>query len=391
MAGDLKRRLRRIREAETERREVSGRSNPEASQRTAMEPARAGLGLGPPWEAIAEGVHASSRVEALDGAGAWAIDTVFSKRGRGEPIYARDCVFLDFETTGLSGGAGTVAFLAGIGRFSERGFSTTLYFLADYPYEAAFLEAVEAELSSAKAVVTYNGGSFDLPLYRTRRAMNGLSPTGVGLHLDALHAARRLWRRPLGDCSLGNVERLVLGERREDDLPGAQIPEAWFDYLRRGASRSTETLDRAFEHNRIDIRSLASLFVLVAETVAGEAEPGVADLVGLAELRSRIDDRLAEPTLRLAVDAGDSRAVRPLARLYARQGRWEERRALVPFLPDDPRGLFSKSVYAERVGKDLSGSAVLAERAALAARPGSSLALAAARRAERLKRRAGKR
>ncbi len=47
-------------------------------------------------------------------------------------------VFFDLETTGLSHGAGTVAFMAGIARFNEKGLLIHQILLADYPGEAAF-------------------------------------------------------------------------------------------------------------------------------------------------------------------------------------------------------------------------------------------------------------
>jgi hypothetical protein len=68
----------------------------------------------------------------------------------------------------------------------------------------------------------------------------------------------------------------------------------------------------------------------------------------MAGLRARVDEALAERTLVEALDAGDSRATRPLMRLYRVSGRLGEIVGLVPRLPDDPAGLFSKSVYAER-------------------------------------------
>ena len=48
-------------------------------------------------------------------------------------------LFLDTETTGLSHGAGTVAFLVGIGFFDEGGFVVRQYLMRDYDEEAALL------------------------------------------------------------------------------------------------------------------------------------------------------------------------------------------------------------------------------------------------------------
>ena len=53
-----------------------------------------------------------------------------------------DIVFLDTETTGLAGGAGTLIFLVGLGRFRKGKFQLRQYFLRDPAEEAGMLEAL---------------------------------------------------------------------------------------------------------------------------------------------------------------------------------------------------------------------------------------------------------
>jgi hypothetical protein len=306
----------------------------------------------------------------------------FSGRFSAEEARIGDIVFFDLETTGLSGGSGTVAFLAAIGSAREDGtFSVRQYFMDDYPFEPAFLECLASEFSRAVAVVTYNGSSFDMPLYAVRRAMNGYGPPGRLVHVDALHAARRLWRETLRDCSLGSLEEAILGVRREDDIPGFEVPQAWFDYLRLG---ETERLSRVFRHNELDVRSLASLFFLIDGAANGLQSVTAGDPVGLASLQERVDEALAERSLKTALEDGCLRAVRPLMRLYRRQGRAAERLELVPSLPDDPAGLFSRSVYAERATGDRVESLRLVRMCRESA--GGALLERAERRESRLKR-----
>ena len=290
--------------------------------------------------------------------------------------------FFDLETTGLSGGTGTVAFLAAIGRYDTGSrFVVRQLFMEDYPYEPEFLACVEDSFADAQVVVTYNGSSFDMPLYSTRRNMNRLSSARTIPHLDALHASRRLWRNPIGDCSLQNLEAVVLGKRRDDDIPGSEIPSVWFDFLRHSR---VERLEKVFEHNAQDIVSLASIFFTIGRVVCGAPIQPRCDPVGLAELQSRVDGVRAETTLRSALETGDSRAARPLMRLLRKQGRHAERMAIVPLLPDDAAGLFSKSVYAERIEGDISLAVEYAGRAVVEAKAGSGLSARARRRAERL-------
>src|SRR5690606_33346668 len=85
-----------------------------------------------------------------------------------------DAVFVDLETTGLSRGAGTYAFLIGVGRFAEGRFRLRQFFLRDFHEEPAVMAALAAELETARALVTFNGRSFDWPLLETRAAMNRL-------------------------------------------------------------------------------------------------------------------------------------------------------------------------------------------------------------------------
>jgi len=185
--------------------------------------------------------------------------------------------FFDIETTGLSGGAGTLAFLIGIGWFEDDGFQTSQLLLTSHAAERAMLAAAADLLDGASALVTYNGRSFDVPVLETRWAFHRIPvPIGELPHLDMLHPARRLWKKRAEDetddrsCTLAAVERLVLEFTREDDVPGFEIPSRFFRYLRSGDPRP---LLPVLEHNRLDLVSLAAVTMatcrLVREGPAG--------------------------------------------------------------------------------------------------------------------------
>jgi hypothetical protein len=270
--------------------------------------------------------------------------------------------FFDLETTGLSGGTGTVAFLATLGRFSaiDR-FSTVQYFIDDYPGEPAMVSRLAAELAEAEAVVSYNGSSFDLPLFRTRCILNGLRPPELPWHVDLLIPARRLWRGVLPDCSLGTIEREILSIDRGPDLPGSAIPERWFSYLR-GGDEAGSLMDLVFSHNDTDVRTLAQLLLMMAKGFL-EGKIPRADPVGLAFLLGRSNPDLALYTLEAALATGESRVVKPLMRRYWKADRRKDRMDLAPLLPDDGYGLYMKSVYAEKVDKDLDAALALSVQA----------------------------
>ena len=191
--------------------------------------------------------------------------------------------YFDTETTGLSTGAGTVIFLAGVGIVSGDTFVARQYLLPDYPHEPALLRCVAGELQRLPRLVTYNGRGFDMPLLSARLTMNGLFTEMATLpadHDDLLPAARRLWRRPLGGARLAMVEAGVLGVRRTSDCPGAEVPGRYFSYLRTGAP---DALVAVLDHNLQDIASLALLDAELARLRAGGwRRAGLLDLRGMA-------------------------------------------------------------------------------------------------------------
>jgi uncharacterized protein YprB with RNaseH-like and TPR domain len=194
-------------------------------------------------------------------------------------VKPEDMIFFDLETTGLSGGAGTVAFLAAIGFFipsnktqnRKQSFALQIdqYLLLDYPGEADFLESIIPNLNAeGKIIITYNGKSFDTKLFRTRCLMNGTKPP-IYEEADLLHPARRLWKRILPNCSQAEIETSILGLDRTGDVSGAFAPQIWFDFLK---SQAPHDLLNICDHNKKDIEGLASLFVLFTKIAAHPLE-----------------------------------------------------------------------------------------------------------------------
>src|SRR5207245_11015996 len=92
-------------------------------------------------------------------------------------------------------------------------------------------------IAAFKAIVTFNGKTFDLPLLVTRYALERMkSPFARLAHLDLLHPARRLWKLRLESCQLTHLEREVLDVRRQGDVGGCEIPGIYFDSVRTGSA-----------------------------------------------------------------------------------------------------------------------------------------------------------
>ncbi len=295
--------------------------------------------------------------------------------------------FFDFETTGLSGGTGTIAFLAAVARRDGEGLAVRQLFLEDYPGELAFLEALLGEFDEDAVLVTYNGSSFDLPLLRTRCVMNGRRAPARP-HIDALFAARRLWKRVHGGASLGLLEREVLGVEREEDVPGSMIPGLYFSYLRSG----DEPLMRAvLSHNAEDVASLAALLAR-ADSIFSEprarAHSSSVDRAGLGRTLLAVGrEPEGEELLEAALGDGDEAAGLLLSAIYRRAGRDGDRRRALAMLPDSYRSDLERAKFFERRDRDYGEALVWAGKARALA-PTEAAAEALDRRIARLKLRA---
>ena len=195
-------------------------------------------------------------------------------------------VFIDTETTGLSGGSGTLAFMIGLGRFEQDDFKLTQFFLRDPSEEPAMLSALEQYLAPCRALVSFNGKAFDIPLIQARYIANSQPQIFQNItHIDLLHLARRLWRERLPSRALNYLEQNILDHQRaEEDTPGSIIPQLYFDYLRCGDARP---LKGVFYHNAMDILSMVTLMermaLMLAEPLGSQVEHAL-DLVALGKL-----------------------------------------------------------------------------------------------------------
>lgn len=185
-----------------------------------------------------------------------------------EDFDARRATFIDTETTGLAGGAGTVPFLIGVAYFDGDVLRLEQCFMRDYDDEEPMLAYLAELFQRFDTVVSYNGKSFDLPLLRTRFIQNRI-PSRIDdmAQFDLLHAARRFWKRRLSQCNLTNIERHILHVHRQGDVPSELIPQMWFDYLR---TRDARPLKGVFQHHKTDILSLVALTGWLAQCMASE-------------------------------------------------------------------------------------------------------------------------
>ncbi|MGQ9903147.1 MAG: ribonuclease H-like domain-containing protein [Anaerolineae bacterium] len=254
---------------------------------------------------------------------------------------ARDALFLDTETTGLSGGAGTLAFLVGVGYFdggdsavsnpksnieNPKSFVVDQFFLPDPAGEAGMLCALDRLIDQRQTLVTFNGRAFDAPLLETRYALARIPPAlSEKAHLDLLLPSRRLWRYALPSRSLGSIEYHILAVRRDQqDIAGFLIPELYRQYLKTGRA---DDMDRVMYHNLFDVLSMVTLTHRIADALAQPSTP--AEHLSVAvDCERNGDIARAEAAYRAVLQDAASGAQRAIAlRRLARCMKRQQRRA----------------------------------------------------------------
>lgn len=167
---------------------------------------------------------------------------------------------IDTETAGFYG---RPLFLVGLVRWHENGLVLEQHFAPDYAQEPALLAHLADVLSEVKLLISFNGKAFDWPLVRDRMAYHRLPCRAEFAHFDLLHAARRRWRAELPNCRLQTLERFLCGRWRQGDLPSAEIPQRYHDYVREQDAR---LIAPVFRHNRMDLITMVELLAALLKT-----------------------------------------------------------------------------------------------------------------------------
>lgn len=279
----------------------------------------------------------------------------------------RRILYLDTETTGL-GGSGTVAFLVGMGWLTDEGFEVHQFLMRDYPEEPFLLRHVAAGLKKFDVLCTFNGTSFDVPLLESRFLMNRMNRECLDLpHLDLLHMCRRLWKLRLGRCNLGRLEEVILGTPREEDLPGSEVPQRYFTYLK---TKQASLLEDILKHNAQDIASLCVLLNHMADLYQHPEKIRFSeDVYSMGRALERTDH--PEQARRCYRLAGKGRmgdlAGMALAASYRRSGQREEAVRVWQEMIRENRGGVTPYVelakYEEHIRRDVPAALKLTEQA----------------------------
>jgi len=175
--------------------------------------------------------------------------------------------FVDTETAGFHG---RPLFLIGLARFAGDDLLITQYFARTYAEEAGLLSLFARLLPEIDLLISFNGKAFDWPFMRDRMVYHRLDCQADFAHLDLLHPSRRRWRAHLPNCRLQTLERYLCGRWRSGDIPGADIPQRYHDFVR---DRDARLIAPIFHHNRLDLIAMTELLVALADGRQPETSP----------------------------------------------------------------------------------------------------------------------
>ncbi|MGD2082199.1 MAG: ribonuclease H-like domain-containing protein [Chromatiales bacterium] len=264
---------------------------------------------------------------------------------------AEGWLLLDTETSGLAGGTGTLVFVLGMARVGREAIETCQLLLTAFAGERAMLEEAARWAGRGRTLVSFNGKTFDLPLLAARARLGRVTdPLGGLAHLDLLHPVRRAFGRVWPDCRLGTAERALLGFERDGDLPGAEAPGVWLDWLRR---RDGSRIGAVLRHNHWDLVSLAALALRLGEVYRHPGRWGADTLaVARAWLARDREGRAREILVAHRGDLGPD-GLLELARLHRRAGAWRKACAIWRALAaDEPEAWEQLAKYHEHVARD---------------------------------------
>ena len=300
-----------------------------------------------------------------------------SREPKFEDIDLSTALFFDLETTGLSGGTGTIPFNIGLGYYRDDKFWVGQYFLGEPASERQMIEDFSRLLDDMefKSIVTFNGKTFDVPLLETRFILHRMPFKLAGLpHLDFLFPARNLWKHKYDNCRLSFLAREVLATGRDEDIPSAEVPWRYFQYLQTG---NYDLIEPVLYHNAEDILSLLGLVILGASIFSEDPDGCSADAMdffGAAKVLEKVGQtEKAADFYQRALDGSLSHEVglstrRRLASQYKRSLEWDKAVALWSEMADseDASGdllycLRELSMYYEHRAKEFEKAHSYAE------------------------------
>ncbi|GAB4429994.1 MAG: hypothetical protein OHK0011_12590 [Turneriella sp.] len=272
-------------------------------------------------------------------------------------VAASDLLFFDLETTGLGSFEQVYPFLIGAALQKPAGTELHTWF-ADTPAGEEEILSQFVQLASGKVLVSFNGKSFDLPLVIRRCEKYGIvHHLTHAVHIDLFHTIRRIF--PEKPARLTDAENRLLQFSRSDDISGAAVAQAYFEYLRFGKHELRAAMLR---HNESDVLSLVSLLARVSAAFAAARTGGTSWAYKIHRDKSASTGQRKQLLEEKAWSELDGRDLYTLGVIYRREKKL--RRAGRAFLASYRRGYPQGIVDAVRCLRRLRGRSLSARQLA---------------------------
>ncbi|OKY78749.1 MAG: putative exonuclease containing RNaseH-like domain [Candidatus Methanohalarchaeum thermophilum] len=219
------------------------------------------------------GGRARETLEKFDSGGLDSgLDVISRWKSSSDPLFLKysgfydvgDFGILDIETMGL--GAQPVI-LIGLGLPMDGCIEFHQFLLKDFDQELAALKSFYDKIRDRKAVLTFNGKSFDVPFLERRFSFYGEDWSLDQSHFDLYHFSKRAFGDELPNYKLNTIEREVLGIERDIDVPSSMVPEFYKTYREED---NPGPLIPILRHNKQDILTLNSLLSELKEELVDE-------------------------------------------------------------------------------------------------------------------------
>jgi uncharacterized protein YprB with RNaseH-like and TPR domain len=161
--------------------------------------------------------------------------------------------YLDIETTGLRM---SPLFLVGLMYTVEGRLVVDQLFARDYSEEETVLRFLADALARFDILVTFNGISFDMPYIQERITVHRLAVVEPPTHIDLLLVARAVVGDRTPNHRLQTLEAHFCARKRVGDIPGAEIPQAYHDFVR---THDAKDMANVIHHNRLDLVTMLQL------------------------------------------------------------------------------------------------------------------------------------
>ncbi|MCX8058285.1 MAG: ribonuclease H-like domain-containing protein [Spirochaetes bacterium] len=185
-------------------------------------------------------------------------------------------IFIDLETNGLYG-SGNLAFLYGLGFFSNNNFNIYQIIIKEYSSEKKLLDYLTEFLEKFDIIITYNGDRFDLEILKTRAILNRnnklINVIDNKYKIDLYRLLKIIINKKLykiyGNFSLSlkNIEKNLLKIERLNDIDASIIPEYFKIFMNTG---DISYINKISFHNFIDIYSMKKLLFFIEENFFNE-------------------------------------------------------------------------------------------------------------------------